>query len=83
MEVSPSHEDNSWWESVGQVESVEKNYEKHESWQSYQNSKKEQAINKLLFFRIFVSLPVFMFLKMIFNLILPVLRTPTFYCVHY
>ena len=24
MEVSPSHEDNSWWESVGQVESVKK-----------------------------------------------------------
>ena len=24
VEVSPSHEDNSWWESVGQVESIKK-----------------------------------------------------------
>ena len=82
VEVSPSHEDNSWWESVGQVESVEKIMKNIKTGKVTKTLRKNNLL-QVVIFQNFGNFAGFNFFKMIFQLIRPVLRTPTNYCVHY
>ena len=85
MDVSPSYEENSWWKSVGQVESVEKIMKNLKTGKVTHILRNENTFLFSLFFFIIILVtpPVFMFFLMIFQLIPPVLRTPTNYGVHY
>ena len=59
MEVSTSHEDNCWWESVGQVESVEKIMKNMKTGKVTKIMRKNNLLTGCFFFRTLVTLPVF------------------------
>ena len=82
MEVSPGHENNSWWEWLGQVEWVLKNHKKNmKTGKVVKILRNNNLIKRVCFSQSYGKFGCFHVFSM-FKLIPPVLLTTTNYCIY-